>query len=367
MMDRRRSLKPNPQILEEASTWFVELSEGEVSASAREEFTAWLRGSPEHVRAFLQISELWEDAPRLGKRHSLDIDGLLAAARSGSSVVSLGANTAGRDAQGRVHPRLPRFARWGLAAGVLAATVGASIWIQWHKGMYETGIGETRWVNLPDGSTIELNAESRIRVRLTPAERDIDLLQGQALFRVTKNPARPLIVHSGIAQITDIGTEFDVYRRHADTVVTVIEGRVAVRTLPASSSTIAPLADKPPLQSMGSAVHVGAATSGLVVTQGEQVDLVPQLAPRLTRADVAAATAWTRQMLVFASAPLSEVVTQYNLYHEKRLVIQDPSLTSYHVSGVFSATDSSALVEFLRAQPMLVVQETDDEIDISSR
>jgi ferric-dicitrate binding protein FerR (iron transport regulator) len=113
--------------------------------------------------------------------------------------------------------------------------------------------------------------------------------------------------------------------------------------------------------------HVNAQALGIVITAGEQVDLTPQALSRPTHADVAAATAWTRQRLVFAAAPLSEVVAQYNLYHEKRLVIQDPSLATYHVSGEFSATDSAALVAFLRAQPTLVVRETDDEINISSR
>jgi ferric-dicitrate binding protein FerR (iron transport regulator) len=184
--------------------------------------------------------------------------------------------------------------------------------------VYATGIGETRWISLADGTTIELNAQSRIRVRLTRREREVDLLQGQALFKVSRNPARPFVVHSGPAQITDLGTEFDVYRRHTDTVVTVIEGRVAVRSGLAPN----PVTSLPPPQ---------------VITAGEQADLMPQASPRPIHADVAVATAWTRQQLVFSSAPLSEVVEQYNLYH---------------VSGEFSATDSAALVAFLRAQPL---------------
>lgn len=349
-MERQDSPKPNAQILEEASTWFVELSEGEVSAAAREEFAAWLRASPEHVRAFLQISTVWEDAPRLSKKSSADIDALLARVASETNVVPLGAPAAPRaalDSQGRAAQAMRvrrRPMRLAVAAVVLAAAVGAGLWANWHRGVYETGVGETRWVSLADGSTIELNAKSRIRVRLTRTERNVDLLQGQALFHVFRDPARPFVVHSGSAQITDVGTEFDVYRRSADTVVTVVEGIVAVRT--------------------GSALHP---VTSPQITAGEQVDLTPQGPARPIHADVRAATAWTRQKLVFASAPLSEVVTQYNLYHEKRLVIRDPSLQSYHVSGEFSVTDSAALVAFLRAQPTLVVRENADEIDVSGR
>ena len=369
-MDRRDLPKLNAQILEEASTWFVELNEGDVSAAAREAFAAWLRASPEHVRAFLQISALWEDAPRLSKRSSADIDALLARYRSESNVVPLGVPVPPRgaeDSPGRGGQAVRRWPmRLTLAAGILTAAVGAGLWVNWHRGMYATGIGETRWVSLADGSTIELNAESRIRVRFTRTERDVDLLQGQALFQVSRNPARPFVVHSGASRITDVGTEFDVYRRPADTIVTVIEGRVAVR----SGSDRDPVTSPPPpsgprLSSVALSAHPDANVLGVMITAGEQVDLTPRGSLRPIHADIAAATAWTRQKLAFASAPLSEVVAQYNLYHEKRLVIRDPSLESYHVSGEFSATDSAALVAFLRAQPTLVVRETDNEIEIS--
>jgi len=42
--------KPNAQILDEASAWFVEFNEGEVSLEAKSTFSAWLKASPEHVR-----------------------------------------------------------------------------------------------------------------------------------------------------------------------------------------------------------------------------------------------------------------------------------------------------------------------------
>lgn len=371
-MDHPNSPKPNTQILEEASTWFVELSEGGASAAAREAFAAWLRASPENVRAFLQISAVWEDAPRLSEGSSADIDALLARVLSETNVVPLDALTMPRglvDSPSRADQAAGRRpVRLALAAVILAAAVGVGLRADWHRGVYATGIGETRWVSLADGSTIELNAESRIRVRLTRREREVDLIQGQALFQVRRDAVHPFVVHSGPAQITDVGTEFDVYRRPADTVVTVIEGRVAVRT----GSALNPVTSPPPphgpqLSSVALSAHSDANVLGVMIMAGEQVDLTQEGLPRPIHADVAAAMAWTRQKLVFASAPLSEVVAQYNLYHEKRLVIRDPSLESYHVSGEFSATDSAALIAFLRAQPTLVVRETDDEIDVSGR
>jgi len=51
---------------------------------------------------------------------------------------------------------------------------------------YTTQVGEQRSIALPDGSLIELNARSSVRVRFTSNERAVELLEGQALFRVAK-------------------------------------------------------------------------------------------------------------------------------------------------------------------------------------
>jgi transmembrane sensor len=84
-------------------------------------------------------------------------------------------------------------------------------------------------------------------------------------------------------------------------------------------------------------------------------------------ADVAAATAWTQRRLIFESTPLSAVVEEFNRYNTRRLVIADPKLSSFHVSGVFSSTDPALLVQFLQMQAEIAVRETDHEIDIDER
>src|ERR1700751_4503180 len=93
-MEEPRSTRSNAQVLEEASGWFVEFKEGEVDNRAREEFSRWLRTSPEHVRAYLQISALWEDAPHLVKPEAIDVETLIARAREGDHVVPIGCGRA---------------------------------------------------------------------------------------------------------------------------------------------------------------------------------------------------------------------------------------------------------------------------------
>ncbi len=54
------------------------------------------------------------------------------------------------------------------------------------------------------------------------------LTSGQADFEVAHEPNRAFRVIAGSAEVVDLGTKFDVRLEHDSTVVTVVEGRVAV-------------------------------------------------------------------------------------------------------------------------------------------
>lgn len=351
----------NSQILEEASTWFVELSEGQLTDKVREQFSDWLRASPEHVRTYLQISALWEDAPFLGKGAE-DVEALIARTRAAGNVVRVGMDRQPLCVRSR---RLVTPLRSALAASLVLVAVGVTFWLQ-QRGVYETDIGEQRSLTLADGSTIELNAQSRVRVHFTAAERSIDLLEGQVLFHATHDTARPFIVHSGAASVRAVGTQFDVDRHSGETIVTVVEGRVAVLhdslLQPASASAFDSWA--PSISAPDFALTGPREARGLLLSAGEQVTLTAQATSRPTRTDVDAAIAWTQRKLVFASSPLTQVADEYNRHHKKRIVIRDRQLAGFLVSGVFAANNSTALVAFLRAQPNLTVHETDTEIEI---
>ena len=79
-------LRPNAQILDEACAWFVEFNEGEVSIESREGFAVWLKASPEHVRAYLEILPAWEAGRVLPGR--LTVDELVAMGRAAPPNVS---------------------------------------------------------------------------------------------------------------------------------------------------------------------------------------------------------------------------------------------------------------------------------------
>ncbi|MBL8271688.1 FecR family protein [Steroidobacter sp.] len=343
----------DPKILEEAAEWLVTLRDGGGDAAERSEFAAWISKSPEHVRAYLELSTVWTDAASVDSQRRLDVAALLATAEQDSNVVTLeGRGAAEPTAEATVNSRKARSFGWPqrIAACVAIVCVATAItWWQSNSALtYTTGIGEQRLLTLSDGSRVELNARSRIRIRFSERERLVELLEGQGMFQVAKNPQRPFIVSSDHTRVRAVGTQFDVYRRPSGTVVTVLEGKVEVQTGAAGAVE----------RSNDSVSALGA---------GQQVIVVADRINHPAAANVAAATAWTQRQLVFDSATLAEVAHEFNRYNLRQLVIRDAELEGFLISGVFSSTEPASLLNFLQQQADFLVQETDTEIRISRR
>lgn len=383
----------NLQIYEEASDWIVKHRNGDLDAQEKRAFDAWLRESPHHVRAYLEMSSVWEDVPSLLPSWNLSADELITRARADDTVVSLTVKEPHPSSS--IPPSAPRLAKEtssasarrrvsffsALAASLLITCISLG-WLYLQHGLYTTGVGEQRLLTLADRSIVELNARSRIRIRYTEDERRVDLLEGQALFHVAKNKARPFVVHAGNSSVLAVGTAFDVYKKSSGTIVTVVEGQVAVvRSESLAARSAVPPARAPeealPDRSLGnrrggtpvvgSEVTRRAVEGAILLAASEQLTVTPTAIAPPKRINVAAATAWTRRSLVFDSSPLTEVAHEFNRYNTRRLVIEDPQLADFLVSGVFSSVEPTLLLRFLRTQPELVVEETETEIRITKR
>ena len=188
------------------------------------------------------------------------------------------------------------------------------------RNLFATGVGETRPVALADGSRILLDTRSRLRVDFTAGARDVELLEGQAHFEVAKDTHRPFRVRTRSAEVVAVGTMFDVATLPARTTVTLIEGRVNVRTLPRTSQ---------------SAPQMAAMVAGQQLRITSDGQLLDEKAVKIENA-----TAWHRGMIVLDDVPLSDALAAMNRYSKTQIVIPDPALQSRRVSGVFRGGDT---------------------------
>ncbi len=266
--------------------------------------------------------------------------------------------------------RIWRAALAASAAFLLLAT-GTILWLQLHSApMYATGVGEQRSFRLADGSIVDLNSRSRVRIRFSKTARMVELVEGQALFHVAKNHERPFIVRTGATRVRAVGTKFDVYKKRDGTVVTVVEGQVAVeRETPArplhgaAPSDVHPADAAPDAGGEAGGRHADAVgPMSVLLSAGEQLIATEELSEPV-RVDASAATAWTQRRLVLDSLPLSEVAEEFNRYSRRRLVVEDSGASALRLSGVFS-TDPDFLIRYLRERPDITIHETADEIRI---
>jgi transmembrane sensor len=392
-MERPVRAKFNTQIYEEACEWFIECRAGDLDDHARAEFDRWLRKSPEHQSAYLEIAAIWNEAPGLDPANRWDLSTLIAqAAEDSGNVVALEpaqrtTNPTPQSVPNRTEALEPvrrapavtvsRRNLFAIAASLLFVTAAITTYLLAPRGVYSTALGEQRSLALNDGSTVQLNSLSKIRIRYTERERTIDLLQGQALFHVAKDSARPFVVYSGQTRVKAVGTQFDVYRKTAGTIVTVVEGRVAVippsgpgtrggptpgpHVEPAPGTDVTQREQKPAL---GTDLAQRAGEGAILLAAGEQITVTTQAAQKTAHPNVAGATAWTQRQLVFNSAPLADVAEEFNRYNERKLIIDPSALGGFHISGVFSSTDPTPLIRFLRDRPGLRVSETATEIRV---
>jgi transmembrane sensor len=243
---------------------------------------------------------------------------------------------------------------WTLAAGLMGiAILGATLWqlspYGFRPGVYQTGIGEQRMVELSDHSHIALDSGTKLRAIMTADSRIIEITQGQAEFSVAHDPARPFKVIAGGHTIVAVGTVFTV--EYADDAVRVamMEGKVAVLT------TGGPPELQPQDAGMNSAPAradsaTGPASGAIQLSAGEELRFARNGKATLTReADLAAATAWREGKVIFHAEPLGEAVRRLNRYSHVQLQVDDSELSNLSVSGVFDAGDSRAFAEAVEA------------------
>ena len=169
---------------------------GADEATARDHRTArairWLQQSPGHIAAFLRADDEFCELEGLDSERKVDIERLLELHRASNSGRGI--------SPGRV--RLRRRAAIALAASVVLAVGGGLLWLAYQRPhIYATRDGEQRTVQLPDGSTMAVNTNSRVRVAFSPSERRIWLTRGEAFFAVEHDIHRPFLVVTSNAAV----------------------------------------------------------------------------------------------------------------------------------------------------------------------
>lgn len=274
---------------EQAAAWFLCIQEGDCSTAERQEFETWLAGNPDHRREYQKYVQLWNNLDQVGSMSA---------------------------------PKRRKKAHTGVVLLALAALLGTAQWLTSREEVITTALGQRQHILLADGTAVDMNTATMLRVAMSGFTRKVTLERGEALFDVAHGSLRPFEVRAGNATMRDIGTSFNVTRENDKITVAVLEGEVQIRL------------DN----------QAGAAAT---LRSGEQLAYSAHGLSEISPLDDTA-TAWRDGRLVFHETPLAEVVRQINRYHVRQIVLADVRLSDLKVSGEFNSGDREGLIKALK-------------------
>jgi transmembrane sensor len=313
------------RIEDAACDWLVRRDAG-LSPLEQQELDAWLAADPRHYAAFAALETTFDSLHAAGAQP--------ASAPSCTSSARLPVAESRRRFS-------PAYLAW---AAVLLVGVFLGFRFIVPSTAPEAGIATIRprpeQRVLPDGSIVQLNANSDIAVEFTPARRDIRLLKGEAHFAVTKDPTRPFIVTTGSVEVRAVGTAFSVRLDPERVNVLVTEGRVAVaQTVPiVPSASSAPVVPEPVFVAAGGRVEI-------------PIDASPTrpAVQSVTPLQMTTALAWREARYEFTNTALSEAVRLFNEKSAVKLEIGDSSIGDTRISGVYWADNAEGFALLLES------------------
>lgn len=216
-------------------------------------------------------------------------------------------------------------------------------------GEYLTGIGEHRTIPLADGSRIAMNTQTRLRVRYSPHGRDIELIEGEVLFSVARDPLRPFRVHARRTIVEALGTQFSIYLGNSGTKIAVTEGRVKV--FENLNPTPVILNPNGLLWTDTAMFELAQSPEGLVVSAGHEARVSRDSftdfeveTRRVELEELERRLAWVNGNLFFKGETLGEAVDEFNRYNWRKLKVTDPAIHDLQLGGEFEATNLDSFI-----------------------
>ena len=212
---------------------------------------------------------------------------------------------------------------------------------------------------LPDGSIVELNAGAQISVAFTADRRGVRLLKGEVLFSVVKDPTRAFVVSTGAVDVRAVGTTFSVRAAGPVVDVLVTKGRVAVENRSrAEGSGPSPAGGR-------EVVYLDAGARG-TATAGWSSGQEPLKISRLSTQELGAALAWRSHRVEFTETPVAGAVALFNRQNRIQITLEDASLGSRRITGIFWADDPEGFARLLQAGLNIRAHYSDQSIVLSN-
>ena len=307
--------------MEQAIDWMVRLDSGRATAQDQQRFSQWLAASAAHARA-------WEHLQ--SRLHGASVQPAIAQLRGGGSAAQAGVHALAAP----VPTAARRRALQGGIAGLLLS-VSAGWWLHRQTPLgtlsadLRTGTGERARHELPDGSTLTLDARSAVDILFSDTQRLVRLRAGAVIVTVAPwhgvdGALRPFVVQSAQGSVQALGTRYMVRQEDQRTLVHVMEHSVRIATLSGRQHTL----------EQGATAYFGAR------------EITP------VDASLVAPAAWEGGVIQVRDQPLGTVIDALRAYHPG-LIRVSASAAQLRVFGRFSLDrPDQVLQDLIDTQPI---------------
>ena len=252
-----------------------------------------------------------------------------------------------------------KIRKWAWAGGIAASLLAATLILIFNtdntssikpnaQNTVSTKRGSKSKVELPDGTQVWLNADSRITYNenFQGNQREV-VLTGEAYFDVVRDESRPFIIHTPTIDVKVLGTSFNVrsYADEKNTETSLIHGSIEV--------TLVKSADKRKIILKPNDKLIVNNGDGVPAVKGNTTTHEPVL--KLSRINYkktdssAIETLWVKNKLAFDEEPFEEIALKIERWYDVKVSILDENLKKEPYTATFERETLSEVLEALNA------------------
>ncbi len=216
----------------------------------------------------------------------------------------------------------------------------------------ETPSGSNTTINLPDGSKIWLNADSRLRypMKFSKDKREV-FLDGEAFFEVAKDKSRQFLVKTSDITVKVFGTRFNVksYPDENTVETTLVEGSISI----INNSTNSKVAGK----------EIKMKANERIVLYKEQENITPNEIPQRKienlpvrkaklvlskRIDTDRFTSWKDGQLIIKGEPMIKLAVKLERRYNVKIHFEDEEIKQYKFTGTIKNETIEQVMEAIK-------------------
>ncbi|MFA6789607.1 MAG: FecR domain-containing protein [Arcobacteraceae bacterium] len=305
-------------IEEQAISWLIKEKEG-LNVFEEKELKDWLEKSSFHQEAYTSNKQIRESFLKFS-------DTL-------KEQLVQGAN------QGAKKTRLIQYSRKIAMAAMFLLCIGFG---SYHYYEFTTPIYSKSFISinqvqnnliLPDNSKIVMDVHSNMNIYFYKNSREVNFLEGRAVFYVAKDKEKPFIIKTKNAKIEVVGTAFEVSNIKEKLSVKVKEGVVKV------------FLDK----------------KTVLLKQGEQIISNETDIVNLGETELETIASWEKGFLTFNKTSLKDTLDEFSRYMDIQAEYQSEDVQNTAITGKFSINDFD---KFLAALPKIYAIKVENKQEI---